>query len=405
MKGTDAPADTSLRVRMLGGFELQRGESVVSENCNRSYQLWNLLEYLVAHRNQEVSQAEIIEALWPDESSENPSNALKNLVYRIRSTVAATGFPGGKDIVRFQNGTYSFNSDMGCVVDTEEFERICRLAEQSGLTDSERCERCLEAIRLYRGDFLPKARYEPWVVPITTYYRGLYLRCVGQAVRLLRQQGRHEEIVSICERALLIDRFEESFHEELIRALIAQNRQKQALDCYRQASELFYREMGVKLSEGLRSLYREIIKSVNDVETDLEVIKEDLREASVIQGAFVCDYEIFKNMYQLEARSAARTGQAVYVGLATLSPAEEGELALKALNLAMDKLLDTLRKGLRRGDVLSRFSASQYVILLPTLTYENAHMVMERLARRYASIYRNPQIKLHTTVQPLDPVV
>ncbi len=396
---------TPMHIQMLGGFELRSGGHVISENTSRSYQMWNLLEYLIAHRRQEVSQAEIIEALWPDEGSDNPANALKNLVYRIRTALSAAGFPGGRDMVRYANGTYCFNNALDCVVDAEEFERLCKLADHPEATPEQREKNLSQAAGLYKGDFLPRSRHEPWVVPIAAYYHNLYLRSVNKLAVLLTARRRYEEIVRVCEEALLVDPFEESLHEEIIRALLAQNKQKKAMEHYQYATDLFYRGMGVKPSENLRSLYREIIKTVNMVETDLEIIKEDLRESSRAEGAFLCDYEVFRNMYQLEARSAVRSGQAVFLGLMTLAPAGDGILGQRVFAAAMDKLQEALRTSLRRGDVISRFSATQYVLMLPTITFENGQMVLSRVAKKFSELYRNPMLQLTFALLPLDAVL
>ena len=71
---------------------------------------------------------------------------------------------------------------------------------------------------------------------------------------------------------------------------------------------------------------------------------------------------------------------------------------------SMERLLETLKGSLRRGDVVARFSATQYVLMLYTLAYENGEMVLERISRRYAANYRNPRVRLNTTLQPLDPI-
>ncbi|WRK51978.1 hypothetical protein SD457_15860 [Coprobacillaceae bacterium CR2/5/TPMF4] len=45
----------------------------------------------------------------------------------------------------------------------------------------------------------------------------------------------------------------------------------------------------------------------NNYEIDFDVIYSDLKENHV-NGAFVCDYDLFKNIYQLSLRSSLRSG-------------------------------------------------------------------------------------------------
>ncbi|MGI5967984.1 AfsR/SARP family transcriptional regulator [Anaerotruncus rubiinfantis] len=399
------PQDNTIYISMLGGFKLTVQDKVLSDTLNRTHQLWNLLEYLIAFRNKTVSQDELIEALWPNDGSENPANALKNLIYRIRNLFTNHEIPFAKEIIIFHRGSYRWNNQLPCVVDIEEFEKTFRIASDVEQPSEFRIEQYRKALDLYKGDFLPGSNYEEWVVPLTGYYRSIYFKCVYEAIRLLIKQEKFDDIRIICEQAIVIDPFEEGAHKHLIHALVKQNKQSEALAHYNYVTDLFYRELGVRPSDAMRNLYREIVKSVNNVETDLGIIKEDLSERNAVKGAFYCDYEVFKNMYRLEARTATRTGQSVFIGLITVTNSKDEVPDPQTLSRIMDQLLETLRTSLRRGDVISRFSSTQYVLMLPTLTYENGEMVISRICKKFRSECKLKDVKLHTTLQPLDPIL
>ncbi|MEM1483339.1 BTAD domain-containing putative transcriptional regulator [Oscillospiraceae bacterium PP1C4] len=402
---SEQSTDRAILIRMLGGFQLVVDDRKISDSINRTRQLWNLLGYLIAFRHKTVPQEALIEALWPDDRSEHPATALKNLVYRIRNIFCAHDIPNAKEMIIFYHGTYCWNNHLNCVVDTEQFEQLKHIADDVSLPPELRVERYLEAIDLYKGNFLPASCYEEWVIPLASYYRSLYFKCVYEANTLLNKLKRFDCIQTICEKAIIIDPFEERAHKYLIYALVKQNHQQEALKHYHYVCDLFYRELGVKPSESMRNLYSEIAKSVHSVETDLDIIKEDLIEHRVADGAFYCDYEVFKNMYQLEARVASRTGQSVFLGLLTVTNSE-GNVPEKALLCkAMGRLLETICGSLRKGDIVSRFSSSQYVLMLPTLTFENGQMVMHRICKHFREENHLSDIKVSTTLQPLDPIM
>lgn len=396
-------SNQKIDIRMLGRFSISQGQLSISDSYNRTHQLWNLLEYLIAFRSKTVSQEELITVLWPDESSENPANALKNLIYRIRTTFSGYGFPFARDMILFHRGSYHWNNSLDCVVDVEEFDRL--IAEGTAAGSAERKLGCfMEAIALYEGDFLPGSSCEEWVISLSACYRSKYFSCAFETMNLLMERKAYEEVRRIAEKAIVVDPFEEHAHAYLIRTLIQQDKQSQALDHYRHVTDLFYRELGVKPSETLRSLYREITKSVNNVESDLDMIREDLAEHNAPSGAYCCDYEVFKNMYRVEARAASRSGEAIFVGLLTVTDLDNNIPELRLLARVMDHLLECIRVSLRKGDVVSRFSPTQYVLMLPTLTYENGEMVLERICRRFRQEFRNRDFRIHTTLQPLLPV-
>ena len=246
-----------VRVSMLGGFRIQSGVQQVSESRNRARLLWNLLEYLVAFRHRDVPQEELIGVLWQDDEIDNPSGALKNLVYRIRTVLSSQGIPQAKKMILCRRGAYSWNNGLPTVVDVEEFERLVQKADGESDRPREQLTLYLEAISLYKGDFLPKSASEEWVTPLSTYYRGLYVKCVEQTARLLTDAGRYQEIVDIAQQALVIDQFEEGFHAVLLRALTAMEAYPRAMAHYERVNRLFYRELGVKPSEDLQQLYQD----------------------------------------------------------------------------------------------------------------------------------------------------
>ena len=393
-----------VQVSMLGGFRLQANGHEVDESLNRARQLWNLLEYLIAFRHRDISPDELVDVLWHNDEIDNPSSALKNLVYRVRTILVSHGIPGAKNIILCQRGTYSWNNALTTTVDIEEFERLIREADEKESQPAEQLDLYMQALSYYKGDLLPKSAFEEWVVPLSTYYHSLYVKCVEKTIRLLMDAGRYQEIAHIAQQAIVIDQFEESFHEALILAQIAMGNQQRAMAHYEHVTSLFYRELGVKPSERLRNLYREIIKNVQHVETDLEIIKEDLREAPLAYGAFFCEYEVFKNIYRLEARAAERTGQSVFLLLLTVTDTQGQIPAIKLLNNSMDRLRDCLLHSLRRNDVVSRFSATQFVVMLSSLTFENSLMVQDRILGRFKR--ENPRIavRIHPKLQPMDPI-
>ena len=70
---------------------------------------------------------------------------------------------------------------------------------------------------------------------------------------------------------------------------------------------------------------------------------------------------------------------------------------------ARDQIVLLLRGNLRRGDVISRCSVSQFVIMLPQANYENSCMVAERLTGAFYRRYPHSSARLRCMVQPLIP--
>lgn len=395
-----------LNIQFLGSFTITYGKEKLSNDNSRTKQLWLLLEYLIINRNSDVSIDRLESVLWPGEEIDNPANALKNLIYRLRNLLAKVGRTAEEEYIISRGGNYAWNNEVPCQIDIEEFERHYRAASSGNLSMEKQIEHYNAAIEIYKGDFLNSLSYEEWVVPLCTYYRNVFFDCVASVCDLLLENRRYEEVDRVCSKAIAIDPFEEKIQLMKMRALIAQGKNPQALQHYEYVTALYYKELGAKPSDEIRTMYRDITKQIKSVETDLTVIKEDLCEILIENnGAYCCDYEVFKNIYRLEARSVERSGQSVFIGLFTLSDINSGEIHKNIREKVMETLKDALIGGLRRGDVISRFSATQYVAMLPSVTFESSSVVTKRVQQRFNAHCSAKSVILDTKFMPIDPAV
>lgn len=389
-------------VRTLGGFSITIGDKTVTNYNNSSKKPWRLLEYLVTFRKREISPDELIELIWGDEDSSNPLGALKTLLFRSRKLLEPLDFPTRNLIVQ-QRGSYTWGPDSSTIVDADLFEDFVKQASVEGLSDEKRTELLLEAIALYQGDFLPQSGWEYWVVPISAYYHSLYLDVVHQAVDLLFEVEDYATIIDVCQRALAIENYDESLHCSLILALHRSDNNAGALDHYNHTVEMFYNEFAITPSDELKNLYKQIQENTNGVNTNIDIIQELIKEESYHKGAFFCEYTVFKDIYQLESRAIERTGDSIYICLLTVSDAGGQQPKTPVLIKAMAALEEAIRLSLRRGDVFCRYSISQYLILLPTATYENGCVALKRIINNFYKQYHNRAILVSYSLQAILP--
>ena len=394
-------SESNVHISMLGRFELKLGDKVVTDAINRSHRIWNLLSYIVMHRTRNIPQFELIEAIWPSEENNNPGSTLKTLVYRVRN-VLADELGDGVRLILSQRNSYSWNKEYNCVLDVEEFERLFAQANDEKLPDEERIEIYGRATDLYKGDFLPKLADQMWIISISAHYHAVYLNAVKSCAELMLQNEMYNEVVELCGKALAIDPLDEQLYTYLIAGYARQGNDAAALSQYEAATDFLYRNLGVQPSEQLRSVYLEIMKDQKNLETDLGVIQQSIKEPGMDPGAFVCDFGFFREAYRLEARRAARLGTCVHLGLLTVNNSKGKVPPLNVLNKAMEQLLDIILMNLRRGDVVSRYSGAQFIIMLSTANYEDGEMVVARIVSNYARRHPGSAIKIGSKLQQLE---
>jgi len=391
----------TVSVVTLGRFGMETDGVLLTDEANRSQKLWNVLAYLIVHRERAVPQSEFIGVFWPEDDSTNPANALKTLLYRIRIMLEPL-FGAELRPILSRRGAYVWNGTVACDVDADRFEALCRQAENAALGDEARMALYREAVSLYKGDFLPKLDGQLWVVPLSARYHTLYLSAVKAFAVLLETHESYEEMAELCTRASQLDPLDETLHVLILRAFIRQGKNAAALTHYEKATDLLYRNLGIHPSEELRALYTEIMRVEKTLETDLGVIQKELQETAARPGAFVCEYGFFREAYRLEARRAQRNGACVHVGLITVALPGGGIPPLGVLGITMDQLLDVLVQNLRRGDVVSKYSGAQYVVMLPSANFEDSSMVMDRIVSAFYHQHRRNFLKLSCKIRELE---
>lgn len=381
-----------LKINMLGDFSLSYGEKVVSEQTKRSKKLWPLLEYLIIYHDRGVSQNELIELLWGEDNSDNPFGALKTQMHRLRTILAELDCP--ESIIINVNGAYAFNTAIEYEIDVEQFESCFKKATVGDLTSKEKLDLLLKAIDLYQGDFLSKSAYESWVVPINTYYKSIFTKAAHMVIELLTEADKPHDIVTICNKAIKIDPYDEYVYYNLIKVLAELGEQQSAKKQYEYITDLLYTKFGVTPSNELMELYEKTIKTKKNIETDLDVITESLLDEQQVNGAFFCEYQIFKHLYQLELRESERSGLKNNVCLFTISSQDGALPTQNALNKAMQRLMDSISSSLRGSDVFARYSISQYILLLQNTNVETGKLVLKRIEKLFRRENTNKDIEL-----------
>lgn len=376
-------------IHLLGKFQIKYNNQILDSDMIRSEMIVKLLSFLIVHRDRSLAVNELADVLWQEDETDNPAGALKNLMYRLR-TILKKNFGEGEFILT-SRGAYAWNQKFEVTVDAEEFEKYCDGAKK--ITDIGEKIACYEkAIHLYRGDFLTKYASISWIVPLSTYYHSQFLSIVKRVAKLYRETEQYEKMEKTCAYALRYDNIDEKLHCYLIESLIYQNKLELAKEYYDRAEKMLYDTLGVRASAKLREVHDGLMQMQKAAEAaEISEVNEDMAEEEP-EGAFICGYPIFREIYRLESRRIARLGISEYVLLITVfmkgqAKSESNEQYNKFhIKKAMDCLGKTLKESLRIGDVAAKYSNSQYIVLLPTLDYEDSVMIASRIEK---TLYQN----------------
>lgn len=388
-----------LKIQMLGGFSLRLGKRELQDTDTRSKKVWVLLAYLIIHREQTVTQRTLIDLLWGDETdSLNPENALRITMHRTRTLLEQLSPELGRGMILRRRGGYQWNG--GGEVDSERFEALCcQKSEDPDL----RLQNLMEAISLYRGDYLPRQSGEVWVVSTAAYLHNLFVSAAQEAVELLIQQGRSHEAAGVCRRCLALEPCHEGFCRELMQLLAAAGDRRGAAEVYDRLSKRLFDDFGISPSEETRAVYRAAAYSPEDRVLSIDDVMGNLRESDAPSGALQCDFDYFRILCHALSRTMERSGGAAHVVLLDVISTAEREMPRQTIDRVMGQLSQQIRLSLRRGDVFCQCSVSQFTVLLSRANFENCQMICDRILRNFRRAYPYVPIRIAYQIRPLSP--
>ena len=381
----------TVRIQMMGSFLIYINEQFVENLVSKSRKGTALIEYLVLHRGKSVPNQQLLRALWPEHSITNPENALKTLVSRMRTLLNQMSPELGRCIVS-DRGAYHWESLPNMQIDALDlmdlFDRLAVERDVGRLQEMYR-----RVLELYEGDLFQTGELDG-DKGFAQQLHNQYLMAVYGYIDLLRKAENYDEIIAVCRMALEVDSFDDRLHIELMKAMVSLNRTSDALVQYKHATNLSYRYLGTPPSPEMTAFYQELNRSRQSLKYNMEAIRRELFESSLERGAFVCDYEMFKAIYNLEMRNLERLGTTMFLGIIMVG-SDDGNLDSIRQDSIMNGLIEILKNNLRKGDIITHFSPSVIALLLPTVNYKTGGMVMERIRQMFYKRFPNSDIPFH----------
>ena len=392
-------ADT-IRIQMMDHFLIYIDEQKTDQLATKSKKGASLVQYLILNERQPVPNYRLINTLWDEDKSTNPENALKTLVSRLRVLLNQID-PGLGNCIVADRGAYHWEMQPGMTVDMYEIDKIFARLSESNISEPERRKLYNQLLELYVGDLLQHAEKNEWAMAKATTLHNKFIAAMYAYIELLKEHDQHTDIVSVCRRALDVDSFDDRLHMELMSALVRINRTGEALVQYKHVVQLNYRYLGVKPSEDLQEFYKQIVSAGKTLDFNLESIRNELRESGERRGAFVCEYAVFKEIFNLQMRNLERLGATMFLAIIMISPYNDKEIDSMRQDNIMNGLLEILSQNLRKGDTITRFAPTIFALLLPTVNYNTGGMVLERIKRVFYRKYPNSNIVFNYRVGPL----
>ena len=371
-----------LRVYMLGGFEMYYNGALLQMKKKQTSKPVQLLQLLLYHKEDGISRHALLETLYGQETEIDAANSLNATVSQLRKLLRDTHLPD-ENYIRAKFDRYYFESSFPTWVDTEEAAYLRQSADlMSGI---DRVNTLYRLCDLYRGRFLPELDGESWVEIARAGYQRIYRDSLNEVCRALKERGAYNEILRLTGLAARIFPFDEwqVWQQE---CLLAQGRIREARELYRQVETLYLTELDAPPPERMRARFRKPEKeSWRKSETAGEVRK--WLGSAEENGPYCIPFPGFLDIYRVTARMCEATGTPFCLLLCTLSSADgRSNPEAKAFHGAMEQLEQAITRSLRAGDVFTRYSGSQFLVVLIGAQEENLDVISQRISQRFQSL-------------------
>jgi two-component SAPR family response regulator len=236
--------ENDMRINLLGFFEAITQKGIITLDDLSSEQCSKLAVCLLRNRDRRHSIDDIFEMLWPNRITDNPYDAVKSIVYRMRKNMVAVC---EKPLIVAAKGTFIINPEINPILDTDMFLELCKKASDENLPKFDRLTMCRKAAALYRGDLMSGVDIsEHWLMTRRSHYRLVYASLMKTFIKLLIEVERYTEMADVISASQGVVFSDPQIQWLLIQTFMDTKRYDLALNHFHVASKLLTREQKIE---------------------------------------------------------------------------------------------------------------------------------------------------------------
>ncbi|HJS18682.1 MAG TPA: tetratricopeptide repeat protein [Anaerolineales bacterium] len=239
----------SLTIRAFGRAEVSVNGRVIPMSEWRTKSVRDLFFYFL-FKQEAVTKEQIGEALWPETDNPQALKArFKDEIYRLRRAV-------GRNAIVFDEVYYRFNRTLDYEYDVEAFESYLIRARRAR-DNTRRIEWYQKAVDLVLGPYLGEVD-ALWVVDERERLGQIYESVLEELARLYLNANQMEHCLSVCQAALLQNRYNEGIYQMQMRAYAALGDRASIVRCYQLCKTVLKEGLAIAPSQETETLYQDL---------------------------------------------------------------------------------------------------------------------------------------------------
>jgi len=257
-----------IRISLLGTFEVVHHDKIVAENDWHTRQARQLLKILITERPRPVANDRLMEILWPTSVPKAASTTLRSAINALRNVLEPDRASRARSkYIHTESPGYAFREHPDIWLDVAQFEQ--NLSEADALSAAEdavqdadfNLQRTLliDALALYRDDYLSSDPYADWAHNERERLRELYFNATLQLASLEAQLGDYANAIALTRRILTRDNIREKAYQSLMRYQAESGDSAGALLTYDRCRTVLLEELGADPSPSTQALHQQIL--------------------------------------------------------------------------------------------------------------------------------------------------
>jgi DNA-binding SARP family transcriptional activator len=222
-------------VKLLGGFELRRGDETVPLPLS----VQRVVAFLALHEGP-LQRVHVAGALWLDSTEEHANASLRTALWRVQQVRPA--------LVSRTSTHLALGGDIP--VDASEISCLAQRVLSGARANGDDVSR-LAGTRELLPDW-----YDDWVIIERERLRQLSLHALEHVSADARVQGRFAQATEAGLAAVALEPLRESAHRVVIEAYLAEDNASEAIRHYRLFEEMLESKLGLRPSPRLQDLVR-----------------------------------------------------------------------------------------------------------------------------------------------------
>lgn len=133
----------------------------------------------------------------------------------------------------------------------------------------------------------------------------------------------------------------------------------------------------------------------SDPAADLKQLVDIIQNREHYKGGLIAAYPEFGKMYEFISSLAERNEMKVQIALFTVSQIKGSKASLEEQDRVMELLQKAVVNSIRNVDVITKYSSTQYAILLMNLTLTEVENVINRIMTEFLRTYDKNEFSVH----------